>query len=247
MRFLTASVLALGVVSHANAGEVTVAVAANFSAPMHRIAALYGRDTGHRATLVVGGTGQFYAQIRNGAPFDVLLAADDETPARLERDGFGVRGTRFTYAVGRLVFWSRQPGVIDARGDVLRSGRVERVAIANPRLAPYGAASIEVLTRLGVLAQLQPHLVQGENIAQAYQMVASGNAPAGFVALSQVSVDGHIAQGSAWIVPEHLHEPIRQDALLLSRARGNPAALELLRYLRGAAALDVMRGFGYGS
>ena len=229
----------------ARAAEVTVAVAANFSVPMRRIAAAFEADTGHKATLAFGSTGRFYAQIRNGAPFDLLLAADDETPARLEREGAGVAGSRFTYATGQLVLWSRQPGVVDERGEVLRSGRFERLALADPKLAPYGRAAVQTLASLGLLDALRPTFVQGESIAQAHQFVASGNATLGFVALSQVMADGRIGEGSAWRVPAGLHEPIRQDALLLVRGRDNPAATGLLQYLRGDKARTIILGHGY--
>jgi molybdate transport system substrate-binding protein len=233
------------VAAPACAAEVSVAVAANFAAPMRKIAAAFERDTGHRTVLAFGSTGRFHAQIRHGAPFQVLLSADADTPARLEREGLGVPGTRFTYAVGRLVLWSRQPGRVDDRGEVLKSGGFERLALADPKLAPYGAAAVEVLTRLGLMPALVPRLVQGENIAQAYQLVATGNADLGFVALSQVLVDGKLAQGSAWIVPARLHEPIRQDALLLNRGKGDAAAAALLAYLRDDKARAIVRSFGY--
>ena len=229
----------------AQAAEVRVAVAANFSAPMRRIAADFERDSSHKTVLTFGSTGAFSAQIRNGAPFDLLLSADDQTPARLEQDGLAVAGTRFTYAVGQLVLWSAQPGLVDAQGAVLRSGGDGRIAIADPRLAPYGAAAIETLTSLGLLPALRARFVQGENISQTYQFVATGNAQMGFVALSQVLVDGRIQSGSAWVVPARLHAPIWQDAVLLVAGRANPAAAALAAYLRSDKALAVMRFYGY--
>ena len=244
-RLLTLILAGLALIGQASAAEVKVAVAANFSAPMQRIAQAFERETGHKAVLSFGSTGAFHAQIRNGAPFQLLLAADDETPLKLETGGLGVPGSRFTYATGRLVLWSRQPGLVDDQGELLRSGRFQRLAIANPRLAPYGAAAIETLTRLGLLATVQPRIVQGDNIAQAYQFVASENAPLGFVALSQVYADGRIAQGSGWLVPASLHQPIRQDALLLKAGQGHPAASALLAYLKGEQARAVIRSYGY--
>lgn len=229
----------------AAAAEVSVAVAANFSVPMQKIAARFQADTGHRAVLAFGSTGRFHAQISHGAPFEVLLAADAATPARLEREGLAVAGSRFTYAVGRLVLWSASPGVVDPQGAVLRSPGVSRLALADPRLAPYGAAAVEVLTRLGLLDRLRPRFVQGESIGQAHQFVASGNAPMGFVALSQVQVDGRIAAGSAWVVPSDLHSPLQQDAVLLQRGAANPAALALMRYLRSPAARQIILAHGY--
>lgn len=244
-KFAAFALLLLAGFMPARAGQVSVAVAANFGAPMQKIAQAFEQDTGHKAILAFGSTGNFYAQIRNGAPFQVLLAADDETPLRLERDGATVAGTRFTYATGRLVLWSQQPGLVDAKGEVLRSGSFRRIAIADPKLAPYGAAAMQTLEKLGVLAALRPRIVQGGNIAQAYQFVATGNAQLGFVALSQVMSDGRIAQGSAWIVPADLHAPIRQDAVLLASGRENPAASALLAYLRGEKARAVIRSYGY--
>ena len=228
------------------AAEVSVAVAANFTAPMKQIAAAFERDTGHKAVLAFGSTGKFYAQIVHGAPFQMLLAADDATPARLVQAGLALEATRFTYAVGRLALWSRQPGLVDGQGEVLHGDAFERLAIADPRLAPYGAAAIETLTALGELQRLRPRFVQGENIAQAYQFVATGNAALGFVALSQVYADGHIAAGSGWIVPDSLHAPIRQDAVILERGADNAAAAALADYLRGDKARAIIRAFGYG-
>ncbi len=235
----------LALALQARAAEVQVAVAANFSAPMQKIARAFGQDTGHKAVVSVGSTGAFYAQVRNGAPFQVLLAADDETPLKLEKEGLAVAGSRFTYAVGRLVLWSAQPGLVDDQGAVLRSDRYQRLAMANPRLAPYGQAALETLDKLGLRAQVQPRLVQGDNIGQAFQFVATGNAQLGFVALSQVMVDGRIGQGSAWVVPARLHEPIRQDAVLLVAGKDQPAAAALIAYLKGEKARGMMRGYGY--
>jgi len=231
--------------SLAHADEVQVAVAANFTAPAQKIAAQFEKDTGHVAKLSFGATGKFYAQITNGAPFEVLLAADDETPAKLEKEGQAAPGTRFTYAIGTLVLWSAQPGVVDAQGAVLKSGQFERLSIANPKTAPYGAAAIETMKALGVLDAVTPKLVQGENIAQAYQFVATGNAPLGFVALSQVFEDGALKGGSAWIVPAKLHQPIRQDAVVLAKGAANPAAKAWLAYLKSEKALAVIRAYGY--
>ncbi len=227
------------------AADIQVAVAANFTLPMRRIAAAFEADTGHKVLLSYGATGKFYAQVRNGAPFHLLLAADDETPARLEKEGFTVPGSRFTYAKGRLVLWSADPTVVDPQGVVLRKPGDGRIAVADPRLAPYGAAAIQALTQLGLLAVLRPRFVQGESIAQAYQFVATGNATLGFVALSQVMVDGRIDKGSAWVVPASLHSPIRQDAVLLAAGRGNPAAASLAAFLKGEQALAIIRSYGY--
>ncbi len=229
----------------AQAAEVRVAVAANFTAPMKQIAADFERETGHRVLLSFGATGKFYAQINHGAPFEVVLAADDETPLRMEKEGLVVPGSRFTYALGRLALWSPKEGFVDATGSVLKTTRFKHLAIANSKTAPYGRAAIEVMEGLGVASQLQAKLVQGESIAQTYQFVSTGNAELGFVALSQIMKDGRLGSGSAWIIPARLHAPLRQDAALLTRGRGNPAALSLLSYLKSKPAQRVIRGFGY--
>ena len=238
--------IVLAVQAQARAGEVQVAVAANFTAPMQKIAAQFEQDTGNKAVLSFGATGKFYAQIRNGAPFEVFLAADDATPAKLEHEGLGVSGTRFTYAIGQLALWSPKADYVDARGDVLRGGRFAHLAIANPRTAPYGAAAVETLKKLNLYEGLQPKLVQGENIAQAQQFVGSGNAELGFVALSQVWQDGKLGSGSAWIVPSNLHSALRQDAVLLKQGEANPAARALASYLKSDKARAIIRAYGYG-
>jgi len=247
-RFLARLTLLLGVATTATAfgAEVSVAVAANFTAPMQKIAQSFEQDTGHKAVLAFGSTGNFYAQIKNGAPFQILLAADSATPARLEAEGAGVVNSRFTYATGTLVLWSKQAALVDDKGDVLRTAKFDHLAVANPKLAPFGAAAIETLSALGLMQSLQPKLVQGENIAQTYQFIATGNAPLGFVALSQVFADGRIKEGSTWIVPASLHKPIQQDAVLLTPGKNSPAAAALLRFLRGAKARAIMQSFGYG-
>lgn len=239
---LAVATLSLGL---AQAAEVSVAVATNFTVPAQKIAAAFEHDTGHKAVLAFGATGKFYAQIKNGAPFQVLLAADDDTPARLEKEGLTLAGTRFTYAIGRLVLWSQQPGLVDDKGEVLRTASFAHLAIANPKLAPYGLAAMETLDKLGLLSALQPRLVQGENIGQAYQFVATGNAALGFVALSQVMSEGRITNGSAWVVPAHWHTPIRQDAVVLAAGKDNPAAVALATYLKGEKARGIIRSFGY--
>ncbi len=246
-RIFAAAVLALLAAFSlaARAASVQVAVAANMTAPMQKIAAGFAAATGHRTVVSLGSTGKLYAQIRNGAPFEVLLAADDETPARLEQEGAGVRDTRFTYATGHLALWSADAAAVDPQVEVLRQPPAGKLAIADPRLSPYGAAALEVLKNRGVLADWQPQLVQGESIGQAYQFTASGNARLGFVALSQVMAEGRITRGSAWIVPSNLHAPLKQDAVLLRHGTANPAARALLDYLRSDAARAVLRGYGY--
>ena len=229
----------------AHAGEVTVAVAANFTAPMQKIAQAFEQDTGHKALLAFGSTGKFYAQIKNGAPFAVLLAADDETPARLEKEGLTVAGTRFTYATGRLALWSKQANVVDDKGEVLRSNSFNKLAIADPKLAPYGIAAMEVIHKLGVQGSVIPKLVQGESIGQTYQFISTENAQLGFVALSQIFFDGRIAQGSAWVVPPSLHTALKQDAVLLHHGKDNAAAHALLKYLQADKSKTNIRLYGY--
>jgi len=228
------------------AETVSVAVASNFTAPMKAIVAEFEKSTGHHAQLSFGSSGKFFAQIRHGAPFDVFLSADDQKPAKLEAAGMSVPDSRFTYALGTIVLWSARPGFVDAQGAVLKSGDFQHLALANPKLAPYGEAAREVMQKRGVWSSLRRKLVLGENIAQTYQFVASGNAGLGFVALSQVMQDGHIQAGSAWIVPATLYSPIRQDAVLLNRGKHNAAAKALLDYLKSAPARAIIRSYGYG-
>ena len=227
------------------AAEVQVAVAANFTAPMQKIAAVFEKDTEHRAIVSAGSTGKFYAQIKNGAPYDVFLAADTATPDKLEADGMVVKGSRFTYAVGKLVLWSAKPGFVDDQGQVLRHGEFKHLALPNPKLAPYGAAAVEVMKGMGILETVQPRFVLGENLPQAYQFVVSGNAELGFLALSQLIKDGEMIQGSVWRIPSDRHAPIRQDAVMLSRAKDNPAAVALIDYLKGEKARAIIQSFGY--
>ena len=244
-KILAAACIAFACATGAQADEVQVAVAANFTAPMQKIAADFARDTGHKAVLAFGATGKFYAQIANGAPFEVLLAADDETPARLEKELLAAPNSRFTYAIGKLVLWSVKEGYVDAKGEILKKGDFKHLALANPKAAPYGAAAMETLTKLGLLTALQPRFVQGENIAQTHQFVATGNAELGFVALSQVFKDDKLSGGSAWIVPANLHQPIRQDAVILAKGLHNPAAKALLDYLKGDKAKAIIKSYGY--
>lgn len=241
---LSAVAFALGLAS-ANAAEVQVAVAANFTAPMQAIAASFEKSTGHKAVAAFGATGQFYAQIRNGAPFEVFLAADDTTPEKLDKEGLTVAGSRFTYATGALALWSAKPGYVDAKGDVLKANQFAHLSIANPKTAPYGLAATQVLAKMGLTQAVAGKIVEGQSIAQAHQFVSSGNAELGFVALSQVYKDGAITSGSAWQVPAAMHEPIRQDAVILLKGKDNPAARAFTEYLKGPDAAVVIRAFGY--
>jgi len=229
-----------------HADEVSVAVAANFAVPLARIGEGYTAATGHTLKVSSGSTGKFYSQIVAGAPFDVLIAADDETPKKLITEGLAVAGTTFTYAIGKLVLWSAQPGYVDDQGVVLGSGKFAHLAIANPKLAPYGLAGTEVLKARGLTDAVAPKLVTAESIAQAYQFVATGNAELGFVALSQVAAPGKPVTGSYWLVPPSLYGEIRQDAVLLKTGEKNAAAAALLTYLKSAPAKAVIASYGYG-
>jgi molybdate transport system substrate-binding protein len=233
-----------GVAPSVHADQISVAVASNFSAPMQQIAAAFEKETGHKLQVSFGATGKFYAQIKNGAPFEVLLSADDQTPARLVKENAAVAHSQFTYATGKLVLWSAKPAVVDGAGAVLKSGRFDHLALANPKLAPYGAAAVEVMKALGVYDPVLPKIVTGESIAQTHQFIRTGNALLGFVALSQVLKDGKM-EGSAWIVPATLYAPIRQDALILEKGRGKPAAEALMTYLKSQQARAVIQSFGY--
>ncbi|ODR97943.1 molybdate ABC transporter substrate-binding protein [Methyloceanibacter methanicus] len=224
------------------AGEATVAVAANFTLAAKRIGAAFEAETGHRVVFSFGSTGQLFTQIAHEAPFDAFLAADTARPERAETEGLGVPGTRFTYAIGVLVLWSADSDLIDGSPSVLSDPKLAHVAIANPVTAPYGAAAIETMTKLGVLQDVKPRLVEGKSVGQTYQFVATGNAPVGFVALSQVSED---PSGSRWVVPGDMHDPLRQDAILLAHGRDNAAAKAFLEFLRSAKALKIIEGLGY--
>ena len=240
---LALAALALAAVAGpALAADPQVAVAANFTEPAKAIAAAFKAQTGHGVVLVFGSSGQFYTQITQGAPFAVFLSADGDRPRKAEQEGLAVPGTRFTYAIGRLVLYSRAPGLVDDHGAVLAGGRFETLAIADPAAAPYGVAAIQTLKTLRLYDRLKPKIVQGASIAQAYQYVATGAAEIGFVALSQVvSVPG----GSRWLVPESDHALIDQQAVLLFAGAKDPTARAFLAYLRSPAAIAIIRRYGY--
>ncbi|WP_166365175.1 molybdate ABC transporter substrate-binding protein [Pseudomonas akapageensis] len=227
------------------AGEVQVAVAANFTAPIQAIAKDFEQDTGHKLVSSFGATGQFYTQIKNGAPFEVFLAADDTTPAKLEAEGDTVKGSRFTYAIGTLALWSAKEGYVDAKGQVLKDNQYQHLAIANPKAAPYGLAATQVLDKLKLTEATKAKLVEGQNITQTFQFASTGNAELGFVALSQIYKDGKVTSGSAWIVPAELHDPIKQDAVILDKGKDNPAAKALVDYLKGPKATAIIKSYGY--
>lgn len=229
----------------ARAEEVSVAVAANFTAPMQKIATEFEKATGHKAQLIFGSTGKFYAQIKSGAPFQLLLAADDETPTKLVKEGDAVAGSQFTYAIGKLVLWSPKPGYVDDKGEVLKSGRFAHLSIANPKLAPYGLAATETLKALGLADGLQSKIVMGESITQAQQFVSSGSAELGFIAFSQIHKDGKLIDGTHWLVPARYYNPIRQDAVVLGKGKGNAAVEALTGFLKSKTAAEIIKSYGY--
>jgi len=226
----------------ARAAETQVAVAANFTEPAKEIATAFKAATGHTATLSFGSSGQFYAQMAHGAPYEVFLSADADRPLAAERDGLGVTGTRFTYAVGRLVLYSKTAGLVDGAGAVLGSGRFTKLSIADPTAAPYGVAAVQTMQKLGVYGAVKPKVVMGTSITQAYQFVDTGAAELGFVALSQVI---HVAGGSRWLVPAADHAPIAQQAILLYPGQSNAAAKAFLAFLKGPQAVAIIRKYGY--
>jgi molybdate transport system substrate-binding protein len=226
------------------ADEVQVAVAANFRPPMQALAPLFSHQTGYTLRLSFGSSGKFYAQIRHGAPFQVFLSADQSKPEALERDGLAVTGTRVTYAIGALALWSAQADQVIGP-ERLAAGNYRRLSLANPALAPYGAAAVQVLARLGLHASSEAKWVQGENIAQAYQFVHTGNAELGFVALSQILDNGQLGPGSAWVIPPELHSPIRQDMVLLKKGERSAGARALMTFMQGNAARKVIANHGY--
>ena len=245
IRLLT--VTALLTASTISQAETTiVAVAANFTKPMTEIADLFEKKTGYSASLSFGSSGKFVAQIENGAPFEVFLSADDKAPAKLEQSGFAVADSHFTYSIGKLVLWSATANLVDDQGEILSKSGFKHIALADPKLAPYGAAAMEVLKSKNLLTKLQPLFVQGENIAQTYQFVSTGNAELGFVALSQVIDNGKITSGSAWQIPENLYTPLRQEAVLLKKGEENPAASALVQFLKSPEAKAIISKYDYG-
>ena len=238
---LVGAILALGA-SPALAAQTQVAVASNFTDTAKEIAAAFKAATGDEAVLSFGASGQFYTQITKGAPFEVFLSADADRPKKADADGLSVPGTRFTYAVGRLVLFSKTPGLVDDRGAVLSSGKFAKLSIADPASAPYGEAAIETLKTLKLYDTLQPKIVQGSNITQAYQFVETGAAQLGFVALSQVINE---TGGSRWLVPAADHAPIEQQAVLLKTGAGNPAAKAFIDFLKSPTAVAIIKKYGY--
>lgn len=240
---LLATVVLAMPLTAAQADTVSVAVAANFTAPMQKISDEFSKTTGHTAQLSFGSSGKFVAQISNGAPFEVFLSADPDKPAALEKNGLTVANSRYTYALGKLALWNAKEGT-DPHA-LLQQGNYNKLAIASPKLAPYGLAATRILAKMGLTATATPKLVEGENIAQTWQFVSTGNAALGFVALSQISENGTIKTGSAWIVPSDLYDPIRQDVVLLQKGKDNAAAKALMDFLHSETALAIIRSYGY--
>lgn len=228
-----------------NAAEIKVAVAGNFAQPMKDIAAEFEKDTGHKLNLTQGATGKFYAQITNGAPFEVFLSADDETPTKLVKEGKAIAGTQFTYAIGRLVLWSPDEKLVDQGGGVLKTDKFKFLSIANAKVAPYGRAAVQTMQKLGVLTAIEPRVVQGESITQTHQFVTTGNAQLGFVALSQVWENNRIKSGSGWIIPEEMHEQLRQDIVLLNPGKDSTSATALVNYLKSEKSKKIIGRYGY--
>jgi molybdate transport system substrate-binding protein len=227
------------------AGEVSVAVASNFAAPMERLVPLFQKESGHTVKVSLGASGKLYAQIKGGAKFDALLSADEELPRLLIQERVAVGGSRFVYAKGRLVLWSAQPDLVDDKGTVLNKGNFNMLAIANPLFSPYGVAAKETLTKLTMWNSIQRKLDKGDDLSQTYQMAASEKDDLAFIALSQVMRDGKVSAGSWWLVPPEMHNPIRQSAVLLTGAKDQATAKAFLAFLKSEKARAVMRGFGY--
>ena len=225
--------------------EIKVAVASNFANVLKEVAIEFQKDTGHQLAITPGATGKFYAQISNGAPFDVFLSADDETPRKLAQEGKAIASSQFTYAIGRLALWSPNPEMIDKTADILKTDKFKFIAIANAKVAPYGQAAVQTMQKLGVLTKIEPRVVQGESISQTYQFVSTGNAQLGFVAMSQIVENGKIKMGSAWIVPEEMHEQLKQDAVVLQSCKHMSACQALIDYLKSEKAKKLMASYGY--
>ncbi len=224
------------------AEDLTIAVASNFASPMREIGQAFEQKSGHNVRFAFGSSGKLASQILQGAPFDAFFSADQSKPALLRERGFASQYSQFTYAIGRLALWSKEAGVEPLAQ--LRAQQYRKVALANPKLAPYGDAAQEVLGRLGLLAASQSKWVQGENIAQTYQFVDSGNAELGFVAYSQIYKQNQLIKGSAWLVPENLHQPIRQDAVLVG-AESSEAARQFMGFMRGSEVRTILESYGY--
>jgi len=227
------------------AGEASIAVAGNFYRPLQALAKAFEMQNDDKIKISVGSSGKLYAQISNGAPFDVFLSADQERPTKLIKEKLAIVGSQYTYAKGKLVLWSSDPTVIDKHGKRLSSPNLKRLAIANPKLAPYGEQTVIALKKLKIYNSLNEKLILGQTVGQAFQYVSSGSVKQGIIAASQVTRGGEISEGSAWIIPSELYQAIKQDAVLLNAGKYNPVAIVFLKYLKTENALTIIRSFGY--
>ncbi len=230
------------------ADTTLVAVASDFTKPMTEIAAEFEKATSHTAKLSFGSSGKAFAQIQNDAPFELYFAASEQYPLELEKLGFAVENSHFTFAIGKLVLWSQTSNFVDDKGDILKNGTFKHLAIADPSHAPYGIFAVEVMKKLNVFEKIEPLFVQGENIAQTFQFVTTGNAELGFIAFAQVidTQTGEIGSGSGWLVPENLHSPFNQTAVLLKKGENNPAALALIDFMKSDSARAIIQKYGFG-
>jgi molybdate transport system substrate-binding protein len=246
-RLLTLGLL-LTISLTSEAATVLVAVASDFTKPMNEIVEAFQKETQHEAKLSFGSSGKAFAQIQSGAPYEIYLSASEKYPIELEKSGFAVSNSRFVYAIGKLVLWSAKPAYVDDKGKILKTGDFKHVALADPTHAPYGVVAEEVMKNLGVLEKLEPLFVMGENISQTFQFISTGNAELGFVGFAQVidANTGKIGSGSGWIIPDNLHSPFRQSAVLLKKGADNPAALALMDFLKSPPALEIIQKFGFG-
>lgn len=237
-------VVLISINGSATADEILIAVASNFKGPITEIAEKFEEKTNHKVTLIYGSTGKHYAQIKNGAPFDAFFSADSKRPELLDQEGLIIPGSRFTYALGKIVLWSPQYGLVDSKGDVLKDGSFQRLAIAHPKLAPYGKAAYEVLENKGVWNKLKGKIVRGENIGQTFQFVKSENAQLGFVAYSQLKQKNYHLNGTYWDIPQTLYSSIRQQAVLL---KNNKASRDFINSVKTESSRLIIHNFGYGT
>lgn len=245
--FALASLSALIFCGSAQAADINVAVAANFTAPMKDIAAVYEKETGNKVLASFGGTGQFFAQIKNGAPYQILFAADAKTPKKIEDEGLGVKGSARPYAYGKLVLWSATPDFVKESKDFLLESAVKKIAVANPKLAPYGEAAYQTLEKWGMLDKVKNKFVTGDNIGKTYQFAKTSNAEVGFVALSQVYKGGKMTSGSGWVMPSDLYSPIRQDVVVLNLGKDNKDVAAFMKFMETSPKVrDIILSYGYG-
>ena len=245
--FALASLSSLIFCGSAQAADINVAVAANFTAPMKDIAAVYEKETGNKVLASFGATGQFFAQIKNGAPYQILFAADAKTPKKIEDEGLGVKGSARPYAYGKLVLWSATPDFVKESKDFLLEPAVKKIAVANPKLAPYGEAAYQTLEKWGMLDEVKNKFVTGDNIGKTYQFAKTSNAEVGFVALSQVYKGGKMTSGSGWVMPSDLYSPSRQDVVVLNLGKDNKDVAAFMKFMETSPKVrDIILSYGYG-